>query len=224
MYNGGILFRLSEPPPSDLEVLPEVAQAHTILSASPVVSHLAELRQQPTQLAIRPTLPLPHGLLQRFVAEALAAEATPPAVEVFSSGHSVDVISRNASKQRVVEAIRAEIAATGKQKLSVMTIGDQGQAGGNDAAFLAHALGLSVERVSSVMENCWNIAPRGSRRTTAMLRYLEALRPVRGGGFRLSVKVAAGLTSRALKGGEAVARVRMALTPVHESKRHVDEP
>ena len=64
-----------------------------------------------------------------------------------------------------------------------MTLGDQGQAGGNDCDLLARPLGVSVDRVSSRFDSCWNVAAPGARRTAALLGSLAALEPRRGGGF-----------------------------------------
>ncbi len=197
IYNGAAVFRLSEAPPLNLSVIPEVHRAHRILSASPVITGVADIQARSTQLTVLARAALPAGLLHRFILEALASDPRPPAVKVLSSGHSVDVISSTASKERVVERVHEELSAGGDASLAVMTIGDQGQASGNDVTFLAQPLGLSVEQVSSVMDSCWNVAPRGTRRTSAMLRYLSALRPLRTGGFEFSVAIAAGVTAPA---------------------------
>ena len=205
MYNGGVLFRLDERPPDEVPIEPEMEHAYAILAASPVLQNLADLRLRPTQVTAMARMPLPDGMLRSFVVEALAMGQDISAVDVFASGHSVDVIVRAVSKWRVVETLRQELPKT--YGLNVMTIGDQGQAGGNDGPFLAHTLGLSVEKVSSSFEGCWNIAPLGSRRTAAMLRYLGALRPARDRGFRFSIRNAAGLgRQRDLSGSGAGAR------------------
>jgi hypothetical protein len=173
-----------------------------------VVSHLGRFRARPTQLTVRATHPMPDGVLHRIVVEALATAEPRLAVEVLDSGHTVDVIAQGVSKLTVVGAVRsafrkfpgnlhsrhARIGDVGESlTLQVMTVGDQGQAGGNDGAFLRHPLGLSVENVSSVLDGCWNIAPAGTRRTAALLRYLDALRPKTSGVLHLSVVRAGGL-------------------------------
>jgi hypothetical protein len=63
---------------------------------------------------------------------------------------------------------------------AVLTLGDQGRAGGNDAALLAHPLGLCVDNPSTVLGACWHLAPAGERRSDALLRCLRALRAVNG--------------------------------------------
>lgn len=186
MYNGGVLCRLHERLSIPNEVSAEVARAQAILTASPVLSQVASFRIRPTQLTVRAMQPLPDGLLYRFVLETLKAAPSTPAVDIFTSGHTVDVIVRDASKLRVVDAVRRALPRDRSTEFAVMTIGDQGQNGGNDEAFLAHHLGLSVEHASSVFDGCWNVAPAGARRTAALLGYLESLRPVASGGFQWS--------------------------------------
>ncbi len=180
MYNGGVILRLDEPDPPPCPPDAEVARAHAVLTGSPLLARVAEFRLRPTQLTVRSAVPMPDGMLKRFVLEALVG--TPCGVDVLSSGHTVDVIGRSSSKLRVVEALHRRI----DPKAAVMTIGDQGQHGGNDGPFLAHPLGLSVEYASSDFGGCWNVAPAGVRRTTALLGYLSALRPAAAGGLRWS--------------------------------------
>lgn len=190
MYNGGVCIRLNEDVPihAGEESLDEsVEHAYELLSKSPILAHITRFRSKPTQLSIHLIRPLPEGLLCRIVLEALGATGTPPAVQVVSSGHSVDVLPRNISKTLVVQEVTQVLTSAGRTDLAVMTIGDQGQAGGNDAAFLAHPLGLSVEHVSSNLAGCWNVSPRGVRRTIATLGYLNALHMRSGGVFRWSV-------------------------------------
>lgn len=247
MYNGGVLGTLADSPSVTSPDESAVNTAHAVLTASPLVAALATIKVQPCQLSVRARHPLPEGVLQRFVVEALAGSFATEAVtntvsyaegrhmpalvggaavarargtggdsvRVFSSGHTVDVIFGSASKLRVVSAVRdvihsgfrvvdseprtstpsvATAPAVGVGTPSnqaphvptVMTIGDQGHLGGNDWLFLAHALGLSVERVSSAFDGCWNVAPVGVRRTAALHAYLDALLPAPDGTFRWS--------------------------------------
>ena len=204
MYNGGVLCQLDESPGIAADEAPEVARARTALQQSLVLAEVARFRVRPAQLTVHSARPLPEGMLHRLVLDALAATVPDLSLQVFSSGHTVDVIAPAVTKLRVVDAVRRSIHAAPRQRgpvaqsaatpatvvpsrLDVMTIGDQGQAGGNDGPLLAHPLGLSVEHASSTMTGCWNVAPTGLRRTAAMLAYLEALRPIGGGVAQWSV-------------------------------------
>lgn len=188
MHNGSVLLRLHEQEPALPGDIAESLQwAYEILSGSPVLKHVAQVRKRPTQLTVHAVRPLPEGLLRRFILEALSVVPS-PAVEILASDHSVDIVPRGASKLCVVREVERMLVAASRPGLAVMTVGDQGQEGGNDAIFLAHPLGLSVEHASSAFGGCWNVAPAGARRTAALLGYLGALRP-RGaaGSFRWSV-------------------------------------
>ena len=218
MYNGGVVCRLTDQPKVDTTPDAAIEAARMALEASPVLGAVARIRPRPTQLTVRSAHPLPDGVLQRFVLEALGipcmdtfpvpgassptmqttVHAEGRAVSVFASGHTVDVIARRASKLRVVEAVRDVIiqdSGRSSGSAGIMTIGDQGQLGGNDCEFLAHPMGLSVERVSSVFDACWNVAPAGARRTAVLLTYLDALQADGPGTFRWSTGRAQALSS-----------------------------
>lgn len=184
MYNGSVLQRLDEVPQTEQEIDPSIEGAHHLLSESPLLARVTKLRLRPTQLTVRAAVPMPAGLLRQLVIETL--EAYVPNVGVFASGHTVDVIASSSSKLRVVAEVRRQLLETGVPATHVITIGDQGQAGGNDGPFLAHPLGLSVENTSSNFEGCWNVAPAGARRTMALLGYLTALHRAGSAGFRFS--------------------------------------
>jgi len=246
MYNGGVICRLNDSPAATVPVI-AIDTAFATLLRSPVVAAIANIRAQASQLTVHARQPLPDGVLHRFVVEALTGyvplTCTPVAresqiadkptgaatsdtgdrvstgsgVNVLSSCHTVDVIAAEASKLRVIAAVREAIHAAAStangltgaaaKTLSsrrsgaairdsalapaVMTIGDQGHLGGNDWSLLAQPLGLSVERVSSVFDTCWNVAPVGARRTAALQAYISALSPDGHGTFRWSVARAA---------------------------------
>lgn len=197
MYNGGVIATLADDIEIGCDIAPEIADAKAALAASVLISRLAELRIRPTQLTLRAKYPLPEGLLHRFVSEELSRLGELP-IRVYSSGHTVDVISSSISKLRVVAELKRRIASTAYSRSGTttitasndrhgfLTIGDQGQDGGNDAEFLAGTLGLSVDRTSSDLRGCWNVAAAGLRRSSALVAYLAALRRDKE-GFRLSV-------------------------------------
>jgi hypothetical protein len=188
LYNGAIIGsledveqRLADSQRIGRDGLSQVAAA---LEESALLSTIADVRRRHTQLTITERRPLPTGFLYRHVVETLSR--SPEAVEscaVHESGHSVDVIPRSVSKLAVVEALQRNSG------LGVLTIGDQGQFRGNDYAFLSRPESLSVERVSTALDRCWNLATPGSRGTAALRRYLEALRPAGSSGYRLDLKL-----------------------------------
>ena len=101
----------------------------------------------------------------------IAALSPTPAVCVLESAHAVDIVPADVTKAAVVAQV-ATLAAG-----PVLTIGDQGQLGGNDFALLAcQPHSLSVDRCSADPTRCWNLADPGVTGPDALLGYLAALR------------------------------------------------
>lgn len=182
LYNGSIITRLSDPIPVDGESHHALVAAHTMVQASPVIASLVEPRLRPTQLTLRQQRPLPTGTLRRMVLELLTTAPDVMAeVAVHESGHTIDIIPRDVSKLRVVECVAAEGMTSAERRSArltsaVVTIGDQGLLNGNDFEFLARPEGLSVERVSTSLDRCWNLTTPGRRGSAALLDYLAAVR------------------------------------------------
>lgn len=186
LYNGAVVSsledvqdRLADAQRAKVDALRQVSAA---LDASPLLKAIATVRQRHLQLTITQTRPLPTGFLIRHVSELLSMD--PEALDsctVHESGHSVDIIPSGVSKLAVVKALE------GQTPHSVLTIGDQGQLRGNDFALLSRPASLSVERVSTAMDRCWNLAAIGSRGTAALAPYLAAFRSTRSSGYRLDL-------------------------------------
>ena len=71
-------------------------------------------------------------------------------------------------------------ASLGIADNEVLRIGDLGSWGGNDFDLLNQGLSLSVDRVSSNLDTCWNLGPPGSKGITTTMQYLRALFPADG--------------------------------------------
>jgi D-arabinose 5-phosphate isomerase GutQ len=171
MYNGALLTTLSgDDDAAGAASSAALSAAAVQLQASPTLRAVAVIDIRDLQLTVRERQPMPDGLLCRMVHEALGPLST-HALRILTSGGTVDVLDACASKAVLVEYMRSG-ATEGRE---VLRIGDQGQFGGNDHALLAHPFGLSVDRVSTDLANCWNVAPVGARRTEALLAYLRAL-------------------------------------------------
>lgn len=96
----------------------------------------------------------------------------------FSSGHSVDVITENAGKRRVVEHVCQRL---GLDPLTqVLRLGDAGDFGGNDYELLSEGLALSVDTVPPNPAQCWNLLPRTLRGVRGTQYYLQALEAIAG--------------------------------------------
>jgi hydroxymethylpyrimidine pyrophosphatase-like HAD family hydrolase/fructoselysine-6-P-deglycase FrlB-like protein len=92
---------------------------------------------------------------------------------VFCSGHSVDILTENVGKRKVIEFISN--SASADKSNEILCIGDSGQLEGNDYELLAEGLGLSVANVSPSMSGCWNLLPKGMKGVAGTKRYLAGL-------------------------------------------------
>lgn len=91
----------------------------------------------------------------------------------YCSGHSIDVLTENVGKMRVVESV-AQVAGAEKNS-EILRLGDSGDFDGNDFEMLNEGLGLSVGSVSSIPEFCWNLLPSDRRGAVGTLYYISAL-------------------------------------------------
>ena len=187
MYNGAVRIPLAANMPSDSCSYLPIAAAAELLEASPALARVARVVRRPQQVSLRPRTALPDGLLRRFVLEALQGSGTLLAVSVTASGHSVDVVPSSTSKLSVVEEISSRLRGKASDTdLAILSVGDQGQAGGNDFTLLARPLGLTVDRTSSSFFSCWNVAAPGLKGTMALLSYLNAIQPSPSGRLHWS--------------------------------------
>lgn len=182
LYNGGLLITLDEEPsvPSGISD-PALQNACEVLQSASALSGIVDLEVRPTQIKVTGLRPFAPGLLRRMVIERLRYAAPRDEYNVYQSGHSVDVVPATVSKNSVADRVRLQCRAPSD---IVMTLGDQGALGGNDFQFLATPYSLSVDQASSDLGGCWHLAPAGERRSQALLRYLRALRPTKGGRHR----------------------------------------
>ena len=187
MYNGAVIVTLHSKKAPISKADPSLSRASAALNKSPALARTARIVTRPHQLSIRPKIPLPQGLLYRLVLEALQGHGEHFGVRAAASGHSVDVVAAKTAKENVmVETLLRLSEGEVTAKSSVLTIGDQGQIGGNDFGLLNHPLGLTVDRTSSSFDSCWNVAPRGARNTRATLGYLAAIARSSSGVMRWS--------------------------------------
>ena len=165
-YNGGVIARLSD----DRDPIVQGAPPKNLLdglTSDPVFSS-SNVRGNSAQITIRLSdgLPVEEAIERARRVVAITKEQA----RVAASSHSIDVILGTASKCDVVKEV-----STIAQNRECLRIGDQGRWPGNDADMLDHALGLSVNTVSSHLEHCWNLAPAGVRGVDATLFYLGCL-------------------------------------------------
>ena len=168
LYNGSVLMSLAEDMGDCSQVPAELRELAAALQEGLGAS--AKIVSRSTQISVSPSMPVAGEVLLGEVRPVL--ERFNGAWRAVASGHSVDIINRDVSKRDVLNKIRNDCDG-----LHVLTIGDQGQWGGNDFELLAcTALSLSVDRVSSDPSRCWNLDARGEKGPRLLRRYLEAIK------------------------------------------------
>jgi hypothetical protein len=97
---------------------------------------------------------------------------------VYCSGHSIDVLTDWAGKQRVIDFMAKKYSLDPNSE--VLRLGDSGDFDGNDYELLCEGLGLSVLTVSPDPATCWNFLPNDRRGVVGTLHYLASLHLVNG--------------------------------------------
>ena len=181
LYNGAVMLHLSDTyqdqgsdwyPQDD----PTYETLQTLIDRLPV-----RVLRNAHQLSLVPTTPLNLDNLRRSVIESLY-NVIPPSY-VHQSAHSVDILRARNSKAQTPQALQRLLGIADNE---ILRIGDLGSWGGNDFDLLNQGLSLSVDRVSSNLDACWNLGPPGSKGITTTMQYLRALFPG-DGAFELRV-------------------------------------
>ena len=171
LYNGSEIINLSEDVTAHRGEIPQLYSA-AYERLRPLERALGfETIVRPQQISLRPHNGPDSSRLRDVVVEQLSGIS---GLAVVMSSHSVDILAKGISKLAVVEALQR------KQPGEILRIGDQGAGGGNDFELLNSGISLSVDRVSSSLETCWNLGAPGLSGTPITLQYLRALRGVDG--------------------------------------------
>ena len=166
-YNGARVAKLSDDVVDDGQTMPStLSEAYSRLTALEPTLGL-ETVVRPHQISVRPVNWIDPFNLRTIVMERLAGFN---GVCVLASSHSVDIVSDRTSKTIVADALHPERPGC------TLRIGDQGAAGGNDFELLNTGLSLSVDRVSSNLDTCWNLGQPGVSGPPLTMQYLQALR------------------------------------------------
>lgn len=174
-YTGAHILRLSEgDPDTGSTPFKSLVSFCESLKRQPAISNLCTIDMRPNQITITPESGASLTKTHQLVLELLAVEDT-NRIFVTRSSHSVDVLGRGASKQKVVDAIRAELGA-GQLDAPVLCIGDSGAWDGNDLQLLARPHSLSVGDCPANPSWAWNLARQGQRGPSATLEYINAMR------------------------------------------------
>ncbi|MEJ7784825.1 MAG: hypothetical protein WKF96_08480 [Solirubrobacteraceae bacterium] len=178
LYNGAIHLGLNE----ELHDLREpTAWSSAVVDALQDVSNAAEvaIEERGRQVSLSVVSgALCHGVLAAAARARL--EMAQVRATVVASGHSIDIIESHSSKGAISREVEERAGG------AALTIGDQGQLGGNDYELLkASSWTLSVDRCSADPRSCWFAGSGADVGPDLLLRYLRALRP-RGGVFAVT--------------------------------------
>lgn len=134
---------------------------------------LISLRIRPSQITVTSgNREMTSATLRQLVIASVGDDSK--LVRVASSGHSVDIIDSEFGKEKMLADFCSRYGST-------LSIGDQGQPGGNDFALLAaNTLTVSVDACSADPTRCWNIASFGSSGPEALVETLSKLTQRRG--------------------------------------------
>ncbi len=169
LYNGAVLARLDEAL-GDLRTTSSWSSAVVAaLKELPFRSNV-EIEERGAQVTIGVVKgAFADGRLDQLVRDQLWTAGV--AAQVVASGHSLDVVSPFTRKTSVIEAVREFCDG------EVLSVGDQGQPGGNDHALLAHSeFSLTVDRCSADPSRCWYAGSGEHVGPGLFVRYLKALR------------------------------------------------
>lgn len=181
LYNGAVIVPLSVHPNEPSGEAPHLVGArdtiHPLLNQLPI-----EVSYNSYQLSVRPCARLNLESLYRSIAELLSDTTLP--ITIRKSAHSVDIFGKPTTKALLARELER---FEGVDSSSTLRIGDLGDWGGNDFDLLNEGLSLSVDRISSSLNHCWNLGPPGSKGVKTTVHYLDCLSH-NGREFSLSVR------------------------------------
>jgi HAD superfamily hydrolase (TIGR01484 family) len=170
-------------PGADIDLDPAIARCKTEIEKTAKIAQLIELSWSRFQLSAQWRKPqLGWKLLD--VLKPIVQAAGGHDLQIVSSGHSVDILSKTISKRNVVLRLAKQY---GIDLSSILGLGDQGWYPGNDHELLSHTPSLSVDQVSGDPSTCWRLSPPLVKGPAATLWYLGKLvSNKKGAGVRFS--------------------------------------
>ena len=176
LYNGAVYCELSE----DIPIL----RTQPLCSLTAAQERLTPLEAMlgfrmvagPYQISLRDLTVLDAYSLRQIALEHIAEIR---GIDALASSHSVDIVPSGTSKVAVVGVLDE------KRPGAVLRIGDQGAAGGNDFELLNSGISLSVDKVSSNLQTCWNLGGYGLSGPRLTNMYLHAMH-MKAGNMRFS--------------------------------------
>lgn len=175
-YNGSDIGPLADNslPNTDLSISKSLKLIHRNLSKYFTVKERVTLDARPSQITIK----VKNGkdwLLTRKIVLQIIHSIDVKDINILESSHSMDIIDKaRASKLNILKHCVARAKELGIAE-NCLCIGDKGQWPGNDYLLLSTPFSLSVDEVSAIPDNCWNIASAGVKNTQATMQYLDKI-------------------------------------------------
>jgi hypothetical protein len=174
LYNGSCILRLSDDPADYTGCDGELAAIAERLESIDV-GDVLKVERRRTQVSVAAADGRTSGESLLPTVRAVMARSPELHGKAFASAHAVDIVADGAGKVAVLSEVAAAVEG------SVLAIGDQGQADGNDFELLAATpMSLSVDRCSADLTRCWNLDDRGEGGPRLLVRYLKAIRVRQG--------------------------------------------
>lgn len=180
-YNGAVILTLNDELPKVDEITSGILRkADILLKNDPLLRKYTKIETRAKQISISFSSWAHKQSALKRISEILNELKS---LKIVQSEHSIDILAPDVSKLSVVEALKASIE--GKEK-NVLIIGDQGQFGGNDFEMLSLLYSLSVNKVSTSLKTCWNLAAPGLRGSMAVLFLIKAIK-IKDKTFQLEI-------------------------------------
>lgn len=175
-YNGSDVGTLADDslPNTELESSESLKLIESSLSKYFTDSERVKIDSRPAQITIKVKSTKDWPLTRKIVLQVIHSIDVKD-INVLESSHSMDIIDKNkATKLNILKHCVARTKELGIVE-GCLCIGDKGQWPGNDYLLLSTPFSLSVDEVSALPDNCWNIASAGVKNAQATLEYLDKI-------------------------------------------------
>lgn len=165
-YNGSYISNLAEDPKFQEVISDKLKEFYDVVNnALPLGEKLVN---KGSQLSIREV----DSVKLKFYFELLSEikmNCGFEQIQIYMSGHAIDVIANDYGKQKVFDYLRSICDA------NILCIGDEGRLYENDFELLACNSGISVDHQNWLGESGWNLAPLGVTNVRATEFYFDKI-------------------------------------------------
>jgi len=174
-YNCSELALLSDnsTPNKDLEVNKRLRDIHELLFSYNFPVEI-QLGLKPFQLTIQ-IIELQEWEKVRNSIIQLIMLNYPKNIQILESSHSMDIIDHSVTNKLNIKSFCQKLAQDFGKEKECLFIGDKGRWPGNDYQLLSGPYSLSVDEVSPLNDNCWNVAFPCIKNVEATIYYLSCL-------------------------------------------------